>query len=124
MKTTGSKRPTVPVLLAGILFCWAGAGHAQSVTLDRIIAVVNDDVVLQSEFENRERLLQERLRKEGTYISNPLIIKKQVLDLLIMTKLQLQQATVSGVTVEEGVLDRMVGENCNCQKNACLLSFV
>ena len=110
MKTTGSKRPTVPVLLAGILFCWAGAGHAQSVTLDRIIAVVNDDVVLQSEFENRERLLQERLRKEGTYISNPLIIKKQVLDLLIMTKLQLQQATVSGVTVEEGVLDRMVGD--------------
>ena len=89
---------------------WAiGAGcgsHAQTlsaanVELDRIVAIVNDDIIAKSELETRLVRVRERLRQSGTTPPPAGALRKQVLERLILTRLQLQLARDSGVRVDD-----------------------
>jgi len=83
--------------------------------LNHIVAVVNDDVVLQSELENRERLIVEQLGKQGAQLPPRDVLRKQVLDRLILENLQLQMAQRTGVRVDDETLNanlrRMAKQN-------------
>ncbi len=83
--------------------------------LNHIVAVVNDDVVLQSELDNRERLIVEQLGKQGAQLPPREVLRKQVLDRLILEHLQLQMAQRTGVRVDDETLNanlrRMAKQN-------------
>lgn len=88
----------------------AAAAHGQRapepiVELDRIVAVVNDDVIVASELENRLREVRAQLRQSGTPPPAEEALERQVLERLILDRLQLQVARESGIRVEETELN-------------------
>jgi peptidyl-prolyl cis-trans isomerase SurA len=84
------------------------APAAFPVELDRIIAVVNDDVIMKSELEERLRTVEGQLQEQGTPVPPRSILEKQVLDRLILTKLQVQMASETGIRVDDETLNRTI----------------
>ncbi len=74
--------------------------------LDGILAVVNKDVILASELVDRLRTLVREMRSNNKRIPSQEILEKQVLDRLILEKLQLQIATRRGIKVDDETLNR------------------
>lgn len=73
--------------------------------LNGIVAVVNDDVILESELENREAMVMDQLRQQQAQLPPQSILRKQVLDRLILENLQLQMAERSGVRIDDETLN-------------------
>ncbi|HEX7381258.1 MAG TPA: peptidylprolyl isomerase [Nevskiaceae bacterium] len=79
----------------------AGNG-AQPVVLDRIVAVVNQGVILQSELANAIALTQSQLKIRGIQVPPVRDLQGQVLEHMIMTRIQLQRAKADGIRVDDG----------------------
>ena len=79
-----------------------------SVELDRIVAVVNDDVVMRSELDERVRTVTTQLNEQGTTLPPQGVLERQVLDRLILTKLQIQEAQHTGIRVDDETLNRTI----------------
>lgn len=88
--------------------------------VDRIVAVVNDDVILQSELTQRIRSVAAQLQQRGTPLPRADILKRQVLDRMIMTALQLQVAERTGIRVTDNTLNEAV--NSVAQNNGLSLN--
>lgn len=95
----------MPALCA--LLLWPAAGAAY-VALDRIIAIVNEDVVMQSELEQRLRAVRGQLREEGARLPPGPVLERQVLDSLIQGRIQLQLAARAGIRVDDETLNRAI----------------
>ena len=78
------------------------------VPLDRIVAIVEDDVVMQTELEEKIRTVKNQLTQNGTPIPPTSALEKQVLDRLVLTKLQLQLAARTGIRVDDETLNRTI----------------
>lgn len=68
--------------------------------LDRIVAVVGEGVVLESELIEATRSIKRRMGPEAERIP-PDVLRSQVLDQLIITRLQTQRAQQGGLRVED-----------------------
>jgi peptidyl-prolyl cis-trans isomerase SurA len=87
----------------------APAAVAQNgVSLDSIVAVVNDDVILRSELERRTTSVRDSITASGNLVPPDDILQRQVLERLISEKLQLQVAEQAGITVSEDMLNQYV----------------
>jgi len=80
-------------------------GVSATQELDRIMAVVNDDIVLQSDFNLRLGQVQQKLSQKNTTIPALEILTAQVLDQLIIENLQLQLAQKQGIHIADPSLD-------------------
>ncbi|MDE2316688.1 MAG: peptidylprolyl isomerase [Xanthomonadaceae bacterium] len=87
----------------------AGAS-APSNTLDRIVAVVNEDVILQSELDNAVRSVQQQYASQPGQLPPLNVLQQQVLDRLILMKLQLQKADDRGIHVSDAQVDQAVAQ--------------
>ena len=76
------------------------------VLVDRIVAVVGNEVVTASELGARRAFAERELRRQGTPLPESSLLERQVLDRLILDKAQLQMAAENGIRVEEIQLDR------------------
>jgi peptidyl-prolyl cis-trans isomerase SurA len=92
------------------------------IELDRIVAVVNDDVIVESELEARTRLIKDQLRQSGTALPSEAVLGKQVLERLILERLQIQIAERAGLRVEDETLNKAV-EQVAKQNNLNLSQF-
>jgi len=106
------------LMLAGlfVFLTWtAMPAAAREAPIDRIVAVVNDDVILASELEARYRQVLRRLEKEGTRLPDEQTLKRQVLERLILEKLQLQLAERNNIRIDDEALNahlaRLAREN-------------
>lgn len=93
-------------------FTLSGAAQAQTrelstsgVALDRVIAIVNEGIVLQSQLDNQTLLITERLQGQGTQMPPPDVIRQQVLERLVLQEIQMQRATRLGVQVPDELLN-------------------
>src|SRR5215471_5240630 len=84
------------------------AASARTDLLDRIVAVVNKDVITQYELSERVSRVQRELRRRGASDVDASQIEHQVLDRLIFEKVQLQFARETGMRVDDLELDRTV----------------
>ncbi|MEJ2514101.1 MAG: peptidylprolyl isomerase [Gammaproteobacteria bacterium] len=82
----------------------AGNAHAQAV-LDRIVAVVNDGVVLESELDAQVEIITAQLRAQGTRLPPPDVVREQVLENLIVQQVQLQRAERLGIRIVDEQLN-------------------
>ena len=62
---------------------------AETALLDRVVAIVDDDVVLYSELNQRMAGILTRIQQSGTQAPPEEILRKQVLEQLISERLQL-----------------------------------
>ena len=82
----------------------------QATPLDRIVAIVEDDVILEKELNNELAAITNKLRGNNVTIPPEFILKKQVLERMIVDKLQRQLAARSGIQVSEEALRNSVAE--------------
>ena len=109
------KRSLALLLLAGVFTCAAHAqllpgasANAASQPLDRIVAVANDEVILQSELNDAVRSVQQQYAAHPEQLPPPNVLQKQVLDRLILMRLQVQKAQDQGIHVSDAEVDRAV----------------
>ena len=88
---------------------WASGAHAQRAALiDRIVAVVNKEVVTLSELNDEVENAERQLRRQGTPLPERAVLERQLLERLILQKAQLQLARDTGIRVDEIQLDRAI----------------
>jgi peptidyl-prolyl cis-trans isomerase SurA len=75
------------------------------VLLDRVAAVVNEGIVLQSELEEQVTLVTRRLEKQQTQLPPANILRQQILERLVVQEVQLQRAERVGINVPDEVLN-------------------
>ncbi len=76
--------------------------------VDRIVAVVNEDVITRIDLQQQLRLAADALKRRGTPLPPADVLEKQVLERMISQKMQLQLAKDSGLRIEDGVLDKTI----------------
>jgi len=101
--------------IATVLLCTSllpGAALAQTrdmsstgVALDRVVAIVNDGIVLQSQLDTQSATITERLRTQNTQMPPADVIRQQVLERLILQEIQVQRAARLGVQVSDETLN-------------------
>jgi peptidyl-prolyl cis-trans isomerase SurA len=98
----------VRLFLLLLLFLPALA-HAQSAALvDRIVAVVNKEVITYSELNEAVGAAERQLARQKTPAPARPVLERQMLERLILEKAQLQMARDIGIRVDELQLDRAV----------------
>lgn len=106
------------------LFCAAGHGTAPAaddkrparvVSLDRVVAVVNEDAITAVELEREIARNAQILRRQNTKVPNSDVFERQVLERLITKRVLLANARTLGVRVTDaeltGTVERLAQEN-------------
>jgi len=88
--------------------------------LDSIAVVVNNDVITSNELEDKINYYKNQIRLSSGSISDMDSLKKQVLERMIRDKVQLQQAALLGIQIDDISLNRMI--DAMAQKNNLTLN--
>jgi peptidyl-prolyl cis-trans isomerase SurA len=78
--------------------------------LDRVAAVVNDGVVLQSEVEEQLAAVKERLRSQGQQMPPDSVLRQQITDRLIVQEVEFQHADHAGLKISDETLNNAMTE--------------
>lgn len=78
--------------------------------LDGIAAIVNEGVVLASELHLQTETITKRAREQGMQLPPPDILQEQVLESLIVKRIQLQRAERIGIQVSDQLLNQSISE--------------
>jgi peptidyl-prolyl cis-trans isomerase SurA len=100
---------TLCVFFVGLLGALT-VSAATSTELDRIVAVVEEDVIMESELEEQLQRVRDALREQSTEMPPTAVLERQVMERLVLEKIQLQLADRAGVEVEETMLDNAVAD--------------
>ncbi|MGA9335936.1 MAG: peptidylprolyl isomerase [Rudaea sp.] len=76
--------------------------------LDRIVAVAEDDVILQSELDRAVQNVEQQYRNNPQQLPPHDALERQVLESLIMLRLQVQRGTDTGIRVSDAEVDQAV----------------
>ena len=82
--------------------------HAE--VLGKIAAVVEEDVVLEQELDKEVAVIAQRIQASNTAMPPESVIRKQVLEKLIIDKLQRQLAEKAGINVTEDMLNNSAAD--------------
>jgi peptidyl-prolyl cis-trans isomerase SurA len=78
--------------------------------LDRVVAIVNDGVVTDSELTEQISMITERLREQNTPLPPEDVMRKQVLERLVMQEIQFQRADRIGLKISDEQLNAALGD--------------
>lgn len=95
--------------IAGLLAVVIGfhqPAAAQPRPLDKVVAVVDEGVILKSELERRVAEVEQQLEQRGGPRPPQEELRRQVLDQLITERLQLQMAERAGIRVDDNMLNQ------------------
>ncbi len=84
------------------------AAGARIALVDRIVAIVNKEIITQYELAERMNRVLKDLQRRGTSLPERGELERQVLERLIAEKVQLQFARETGLRVDDLELDRTV----------------
>lgn len=72
---------------------------------DRIVAVVNDEVITLHELRSRLDSALSQLKRQGTPLPSQEVLERQMLDRMVTDKVQIQFAKENGIRIEDAQLD-------------------
>ena len=112
-------KPTIALMISLFLlssFAFADqAKQSEIVKMDRIVAIVDQVVITEKELADRIKSVTAQLEKQGTELPPPAVLEKQILERMIIDRLQLQFASQTGLRVDDNQLDktieRIAGQN-------------
>jgi peptidyl-prolyl cis-trans isomerase SurA len=122
MKTQGFSFPMrfLPALVLGCATALAQAQQATAPTptpapaqatapkgdlLDRVAAVVNEGIVLESELDEQVALISSRLRAQNLNLPPPEVMRQQVLERLVIQEIQMQRAKRAGLSIPDDMVN-------------------
>ena len=82
---------------------------AQIEVLDQVVAIVDDDIVLASELQERVQGVRSNMETRGVEVPADDILIRETLDRLILDSIQLQLANRYGVRIPDQQLDEAMG---------------
>ncbi|MGE3509257.1 MAG: peptidylprolyl isomerase [Vicinamibacterales bacterium] len=86
----------------------AAERSARVIPVDRIVAVVNNDVITRIALDEHLRLVGDGLRRDGAPPPPRDVLEKQVLERMINQRVQLQFAADVGLRIDDSQLDRTI----------------
>ena len=92
----------------------SNAAEQAEVRLDGIVAIVNQDVILQSDLDTAVDVYAQRAQQRGQQLPDQTSFRRQVLSLLVERWVKIQEAALIGIRVDENELNdtlRRVAEN-------------
>lgn len=109
---------------------FAGGAFAQSATpartaikvLDRIVAVVNDEALTLNELDLRVRITEQQLKRQKIPSPAADVLRRQVLERMVVDRAQLQLARETGVRVDDATVNATIARIAE-QNNATLPAF-
>ncbi|CAG0951327.1 partial Chaperone SurA, partial [Gammaproteobacteria bacterium] len=94
----GAQRPAAP----------APVSPGAPVTLDRVVAVVNNEALTLYEMNEQKRILVQQLRESRLQPPSPDVLERQVLDRLITERALMQYAKETGIRVDDTTVERTI----------------
>ncbi len=95
--------------LGAFLSCPLVVTAAEPIEADYIVAVVGDDVITYYELRSRLQSALKQLKNQGTPLPPQDDMESQMLERLIMDRVQILQARESGVLIDDLQLDQAIG---------------
>ena len=95
-------------ILASFFGAPAGAAPADPVEADRILAVVGDEVITQYDLRQRLATALKQLQKQNTTLPPQDVLERQLLERMIMDRVQMQFARETGLKVDDAQLDQAI----------------
>ena len=101
------------LMLAASVVCIAAFAPSsvmarQSVPVDRVVAVVNNEVITAVELRDRIQQAVRQLNRQGVQLPPDDVLERQILERLIVERAQFQRAQETGIRVDEAMLARAV----------------
>ena len=93
---------SVPLLALSIL---PSLASAQIEVLDQVVAIVDDDIILASELQERVKGVRSTMESRGVEVPSDDVLIRETLDRLILDSIQLQLADRYGVRIPDQQLD-------------------
>ncbi len=93
-----------------LLFIAAPFANAQRVLLDKVIAIVDDDVVLQSELDERLTEITQQAQRNGQPLPEDREeFESEVLEALVVENIQMQLANRVSIRYDDDTINRVLG---------------
>jgi peptidyl-prolyl cis-trans isomerase SurA len=86
----------------------AAASSSRVVPVDRIVAVVNDDVITQNEVSERVNLVIRQVERQGGQLPPADTLSRQIIERMVNDLVQVQLARETGIKVDDPTLDRTI----------------
>jgi peptidyl-prolyl cis-trans isomerase SurA len=113
-KTVPTLAAALALLAAGGLSLTANAQtrefQGQGQLLDRVAAVVNDGVVLESEVDDQLASLKDRLHSQGQEMPPDAVMRQQIVEHLIVEEAEMQRADRAGLKISDETLNNALTE--------------
>jgi len=90
--------------------------------LDRIVVIVNDDIITQQELDAQLALIIKQIREKNTLLPPTNVLRKQVLEREIIKQIQLQLANNTGLLVDDNALNNTI-DKISSQNNLTVREF-
>jgi len=98
VKTMLTKSLSALVLASSVL---VGTAYAAEQPLDRVAAIVDNDVVMYSQYQARLNEVLQTIRQRGVELPPEDVLRQQVMERLVIDAIQLQMAERSGIRVSD-----------------------
>jgi len=127
-------KQTINTLIKGLLFSsiffntmlfstLTTSVHAEEiVSLDSIVAIVNEDVITQLELKDEFREVVKNLKQKQAKLPPANVLGKQVLDRMILERIQLDLANKTGIKVDDTTLSLAINRIA-AQNNMSIAEF-
>lgn len=83
----------------------ANIGHATTTPLDRIAVVVDESAVMESDVQKRMADVRSQFEQSGQPLPGDEVLRKQVIEQLVLETIQLNIARQSGIKIDDAALD-------------------
>jgi len=98
----------IKLALMAVVVVNIGVASAKLELIDRVVALVDEDVVLASELLRRTRSVIKQIKARDQKVPDVKILRQQILDRLVIESLQLQMAKRVGVRISDAELDSTI----------------
>ncbi|WP_429181628.1 peptidylprolyl isomerase SurA [Aeromonas salmonicida] len=102
------KKTLISLLTAGLFGAMSQGAFAAPELMDKVLAVVNKDVVLASQQEALVQKVKSSAQESGQSLPDDATLRKQALDRLIQESLQLQLADRQGLKISDTQLEQAI----------------
>lgn len=106
---TASSAMVSRLVAVAVAFAMALSAHAAT-SIDRVVVVVNDSIILQSELEAAMENARQQLAQRGVRDVSRSQLRDQVLERLVLQRVQLARAREAGIRVDDRELNDVISD--------------
>ena len=92
------------------------------IPVDRIVAVVNDEVITANDLNERVSLVVKQLQRQGGQLPSADVLQRQILERMINDLVQVQMGKENGIKVDDLTLERAI-ERIAQENNMTIIQF-